>query len=515
MPNNEFEKWLKQTDDNTETKSKENINNSEYDMKFETGDNIENDMKFESEENIYNKENEMKFESEENIHNQENKMEFKSEDNIDEASNNKYEDTESYSNFEEYQYKEEKRMNDKKEDVDILYSQKEDNNNEFADKNYVNEQIKKNKSRFSYLKAMSLILIGTIIGSFIAPFVNNTFYTNTKNTEVESPSNNQGVTINASEEKNVENAVAQKSIPSVVGIRVRSAGQDRFTGQITEGEGIGSGVIVSEDGYILTNAHVVGTNATEINVLFNDKSNEKARIVWMDQSLDLAVIKVEKKGLQAMEIADSDKIQIGDKAIAIGNPFGLNLQSTLTSGYISGLNRSITMKNGQQMNGLIQTDASINAGNSGGALLNSKGQLIGINTARADNSDGIGFAIPSNVAKSIVDSIKEGGNFSPVTLGVVGAMDLMNYKRFYLDETIDIDKGVIIPEVVANSAADKAGMKTRDVITKINGENIESVNKLKQELVKYKVGDTVDVVVYRDGKEITLKVHFEDSNPNI
>lgn len=387
-------------------------------------------------------------------------------------------------------------------------------NREYVDKEYVDEQIKKNKPRFNTLKATALVLVGAILGSFIGPELSGLFNKNepqiTSNQSVDSARN---ISINPESEVNVENAVAKKAIQSVVGINVKVEGRNIF-GSTTSQEGIGSGVIVSEDGYILTNAHVIGKSVREINVIFSDNSHEKAKVVWVDETLDLAVIKVEKNGMTPIEFADSDKVEIGDKAIAIGNPLGLNLQSTLTSGYVSGLNRSITMENGLVMNGLIQTDASINAGNSGGALLNSEGKLIGVNTAKAGRTDGIGFSIPSNIARGIVEKIRKDGSYNPVTLGIRG-IDLVNYVQYTLDYDTGAKEGVIVGEVVPSSTASNAGLKTKDVIVSIGEDKIESMNKLKQVLLKYDVGDTAKVKVIRNKKEIQLDIRFEGGNANI
>lgn len=383
---------------------------------------------------------------------------------------------------------------------------------EYVDKDYVDEQIKKNKPKLGGFKSAALIMVGVILGSFIGPYANNLI--NKEKYTASNSSSNQAISINVSEEANIENAVAKKSIPSVVGIQSTVKGaQDPFfyTGDKV---GIGSGVIVSEDGYILTNAHVVQQEESELQVIFADTSTAKASLVYYDISLDLAVIKVDKTGLPAIIFADSDKVEIGDKAIAIGNPTGFNLQSTLTSGYISGLNRTITLKNGQDMTGLIQTDASINSGNSGGALLNKDGDLIGINTVKAGNTDGIGFAIPSNTAKQIVNEIINNGSYTPIVIGIKGK-DISIYKQLYQDSNLGVDAGVIVGNVIKNSSAYKAGIMPNDIIIKIGDRAIRSMNELKQVLMTYSIGDKSTITVFRDGKEQELNITFEGEQPNI
>lgn len=403
------------------------------------------------------------------------------------------------------------------ENNDYENSYYKNNNNdrqskEYVDKDYVDQQIKKNKPKLGFFKSTALVLVGAVLGSFIGPYASNLI-----NGEEYTASNiktNQAISINATEETNVENAVAKKSIPSVVGIQSTAKGTQNpffYTGDTV---GIGSGVIVSEDGYILTNAHVVQKEGSELQVIFADTSTADASLVYYDDSLDLAVIKVDKTGLPAIKFADSDEVEIGDKSIAIGNPTGFNLQSTLTSGYISGLNRTITMSNGQDMTGLIQTDASINNGNSGGALLNKNGDLIGINTAKAGNTDGIGFAIPSNTAKQIVDQIISKGSYTPIVLGIRGT-DISIYKQLYQNPNLGVDEGVVVSNVVKNSSAEKAGIQPNDIIIKIGDKAIGSMNELKQTLINYNIGDESKITVYRNGQEQELNITFEGEQPNI
>lgn len=368
---------------------------------------------------------------------------------------------------------------------------------------------KDNKGRFGFFRTVSLVLIGAILGSFLGPLASNYLFKGKENQAVvQETQKSQPISISTKKENNIENAVAKKAIQSVVGINVKYQAERDFFGQTMSSEGIGSGIIVSENGYILTNSHVLRDKSKEITVIFSDNSHAQAEIVWNDSGLDLGVIKVKKEGLTPIEFANSDEIQIGDKAIAIGNPVGLNLQSTLTSGYISGLNRTITMQNGMIMNGLIQTDASINSGNSGGALLNSEGKLVGINTAKAGSTDGIGFAIPSNIAKSIVDKIIKDGYFEPIILGIRG-IDLVNYMQYTSKYDLGTEEGVYVVEVVAKSSARKIGLKKGDILTKINDDKITSMNTLKQALIKYSVGDTAKITYIRDGKEKVSTIKFD------
>lgn len=379
-------------------------------------------------------------------------------------------------------------------------------------KAYIEKELKKTK-RFAFAKGLALVLVGSLLGSLItANFP--------KNSEkvLKNPSNPEAVNISAKEEYNIESAVAKKATPSVVGVQVnvqRRVGF--FDDQVIQGQAIGSGVIVSQDGYILTNAHVVSDakDDQQVDVLFSDNSTAKAKILFRDETLDLAIIKVEKTGLQAIELGDSDHVQVGDKAIAIGNPVGLNLQSTLTSGYISGVNRSIQMQDSSVLDGLFQTDAAINSGNSGGALLNKDGKLIGINTAKVQSTDGIGFAIPVNTAKPIIKSFLEKGRFESVQLGIRG-VNIDVYQQ-YLGSEEDLSgvKGVVVVDIARGGNASKSDLRENDIILSINDKPIESMNKLKQVLLTISEGDTAKVKIRRQGQEKEIEIKFDGQTPNV
>ncbi|MDD7592812.1 MAG: trypsin-like peptidase domain-containing protein [Peptoniphilaceae bacterium] len=312
----------------------------------------------------------------------------------------------------------------------------------------------------------------------------------------------------------VENAVAAKAIPSIVGITTITQGQSNpfIFGMKNYMEAVGSGVIVSQDGYILTNSHVVNSgDAESVKVLLSTGEEQEAEVMWADPTLDLAVIKIDSTGLPAVEFGQAEDVKVGDKAIAIGNPLGLDLQSTLTSGFISGLNRSITLQDGNIMDGLIQTDAAINSGNSGGALLNAQGQLIGINTARPSSADGIGFAIPVSTVQPIVEKILANGKFEPLYLGITGYNAELASQLGMLSD--DIDNGVIVRDVVAGSPAAEADIRPGDIITAIDDKPVESMNTLKTILLGYKAGDTANFTLWRSGEESHVDLTFSDFTP--
>ena len=380
-----------------------------------------------------------------------------------------------------------------------------------------NRTYKKSRGRFS---SFASGLIGAIVGGFVVYFLltgvgtkNKETSENTKQIETKQEDTKP---IEIKENESMESVVVKKSIDSVVGINTVSkvTRQSFFGPQSGYVEGIGSGSIVSEDGYIVTNSHVVSDGeAKEINVLFNNGETAPAELVWNDASLDLAVIKVasDNKNLKAIDIGDSDEMGVGDRVVAIGNPLGFELQSTVTSGIISGLNRSVSFNTGVQMDGLMQTDAAINSGNSGGALLNSRGQLIGINTAKAGNSDGIGFAIPINSVKSVIDKIRKTGKFDSVYLGITGqSLDYLRHLN-YLGDSVKSKSGIYVVNVFAEDSTIREG----DVIKEIDGKPVKDMGALKKLLLGYNLGDTVKLTIERDGKEEEVDFKFTVDSSNV
>ena len=310
----------------------------------------------------------------------------------------------------------------------------------------------------------------------------------------------------AGKSQNIYHAVSDKAMPSVVGITTTTISTDNIFAIPTQSEGVGTGVIVDSKGYILTNSHVVSDGqAVDVKVLFNDGSTTQGKVLWNDAKLDLAVVKVDKTGLTAAELGDSDQVRVGDIAIAIGNPLGLEFQKSVTQGIISGLDRTIQTEN-ETMTGLMQTDASINPGNSGGPLLNEKGQVVGINSAKVSSAEGIGFSIPINTAKPIIEEVIKTGNFEKVTLGIKG-IDVTTFEAS-TGTNLAADEGVYIAEVVDNTPAQKSGIQGGDVIVKVGDDETPTMTDLNKALYKYKSGQSTKVVINRGGKEITVNVTF-------
>ena len=276
--------------------------------------------------------------------------------------------------------------------------------------------------------------------------------------------------------------------------------------------GTGSGVIYSPDGYILTNNHVVEF-ADEFEVTLHDNREFKARLVGRDQSTDMAVIKIDTRDLPAIEIGNSDDVRVGEWALAVGNPF--DLTSTVTAGIISAKGRDINIiKGGSAIESFIQTDAAVNPGNSGGALVDVNGRLIGINSAIATPTGvfaGYSFAIPVNLVKRIADDLIKYGEFRRAYLGVdIAPMDS------YLANKIGVDyvQGVAVMKVYDDGSAASSGIQVNDVVTKINGKNVTSTSELRELVGRSKLGETVTVTVVRNGKEKDITVRLKTRNDN-
>ena len=368
-----------------------------------------------------------------------------------------------------------------------------------------------------------IFILGAIIGGLIGS-VGGYYLINNKNkTSSTEISNNilptQEVYVPSSLgsfEKDIVNVV-KKTMPAVVNISTVTLVEDFFFGVYPQ-SGIGSGFIIDPKGYILTNYHVV-EGARKIDVTLSEGRKYTGKIVGYDKRSDLAVIKIDAENLPYLPLGDSDKLEPGQFAIAIGNPYGLN--RTVTLGIVSALNRTIIEPNGVRLENLIQTDAAINPGNSGGPLINIKGEVIGINTAIKSDAQGIGFAIPINKAKEIANKLIKEGKITYPWIGIRGyaiTSDMLDYIKF------PVNKGVVIAEVVPGSPADKAGLKGGDrviyvdgtqiivggdIITKIDGKSVESMEDLRSEIQKRKVGDTVEITYIRNGKEYTVKIKLE------
>jgi serine protease Do len=309
---------------------------------------------------------------------------------------------------------------------------------------------------------------------------------------------------------------ANKILPSIVGIEVEYNVNSLISifgrqTQTSTATASGSGIIISDDGYILTNNHIVSSSssesyysvseATKITVtLFDDETEYEAEIIGTDEQTDLAVIKIEKTGLSKAEFADSDNIKVGEFAMAVGNPLGM--QSSITCGVISAVNREVTDSDGKTFT-LIQTDAAINSGNSGGALVNSEGKVIGINTLKLSGTgiEGMGFAIPINSTTDISSQLIQYSKVKRPYIGITG-MDLDEQTA----KANNLVAGIYVKAVEDFSAGEKAGIKIGDVIIQVDGKTVTTMDELNSIKNTHQIGDEIKIKVYRDGqeKELTL-----------
>lgn len=362
----------------------------------------------------------------------------------------------------------------------------------------------KGQKHRSFLSYFIVGLIGAIIGGICVAILVPGIFT------IPNTSNNvNNKTINANkEEKKTEkvnittdiSSAASSVSPSVVSVVTTKLEKSLFN--MEESQGVGSGVIVSDKGYILTNNHVADINAKSINVMTYDGNEHKAKVVWADPSLDLSVIKIEAKNLKAVTMGDSKALTIGEPAIAIGNPLGLTFQRSVTSGIISAINRTLEIEKGVFIEDLIQTDASINPGNSGGPLVNIKGEVIGINTAKVSTAEGIGFSVPINIIKPVIESLEAKGKFIAPYIGILGLdREVSGYYGY------DIKDGIYIVKVDENSPASKSGLVVGDVILKVDGEDISTVIEFKEKLFLKKEGDIIKLnVISKTGENKDIEV---------
>jgi serine protease DegQ len=303
--------------------------------------------------------------------------------------------------------------------------------------------------------------------------------------------------------------IAIRARPWVVNVNTRGRSQGVFGARITQGTG--SGVILRSDGHIVTNAHVV-TGAQEIEVTFASGESATARIVGIDPDTDLAVLKVDRTDLPSAVIGSAKDLQVGELAVAIGSPLGL--EQSVTSGIISALGRRVDREEAQPLLDMIQTDAPITQGNSGGALIDGKGALVGINTAIAASpevgAEGIAFAIPVDIAKSIADQLIATGRATHPWIGISGGNIDAETARLF-----GIESGALVGDVLAGGPADTAGIRPRDVIVSFDGESITSMDELIVEIRSKAVGERVTVEVVRGSERLQLELVLGDrpSNP--
>lgn len=395
-------------------------------------------------------------------------------------------------------------------------------NNEFnfsSDNKFQRAIPVKKHSRFGsiIIPFISGALGATIVlcACFKIPYLKNNLIDNTSkqyvSTSTES-SNNPANLVDLTEYSETAVGVASSVSPSVVGITVNYSINSVF-GK-SQASATGSGIILTTDGYIVTNNHVISsessssyyqiTEATSIVVkLYNDSTEYKATVVGTDSYTDLAIIKIDANNLTAATLGDSTKLKVGEFVMAIGNPLGLD--TTVTSGIISALDREVEDDDGNVYT-TIQTDAAINSGNSGGALVNSLGQVVGINSMKLSGSgvEGIGFAIPISSATNVINQLIDNGSVVRPYIGIAGSD---------ISETIssryNVPQGVYIEEVQENSPAEKAGLQVGDIITAINGTDIKTISELNKIKFTNNVGDKINLKVTRNNEELNVELTLE------
>ena len=408
----------------------------------------------------------------------------------------------------------------------------DDNNNNSGEFNYSSsndfKQVPKKEKKYGFGRRILVPFISGIIGAVVVlgiclgvPSIKENLFGDISSSSSSSSSSNSKSSDNSSydatlmdiaEYSETSVAVAEEVLPTVVGITV-TYNVSSF-GSSGTAEASGSGVIISEDGYIITNNHVINsesssvyyqvTEATSILVhLYGDDDDVQyeATVVGSDSSSDLAVLKIETdEELQAITIGDSDNLRVGEFVMAVGNPLGLG--SSITCGVISALDREVTDSDGNTYV-TIQTDAAINSGNSGGALVNSKGELIGINSLKLSGEDieGIGFAIPISTSLDIIEQLIEYGSVKRPYIGITGSSLTET-----LSERYNLPVGVYVESVEEGGPAEEAGLEVGDIITQVEGEDVTSVDEINTIKNTYSIGDTITLTVYRDNEYIEVSV---------
>ena len=357
------------------------------------------------------------------------------------------------------------------------------------------------------------ILIYVLLGVCLSFFLQDILSKETFASDFKDNKNHKG------EENNRPNFIkaSEHAIQAVVHIKSKYISNERygyydplygkrFFNQPKENIASGSGVIISEDGYIITNRHVIN-NAEEIEVVLNDKRTYNAKILGEDSNTDLALLKIEGSKLPFLEFDNSNNLRVGEWVLAIGNPYNLN--STVTAGIISAKSRKINILNNGGIESFIQTDAAINSGNSGGALVNTYGNLIGINTAiqsKTGSFSGYGFAIPSNMAEKIINDLKIYGEVRRAYIGIhIADINMQVQKELKLSGL----KGVLISKVLENSAAELAGIKDLDVILEINGIKVNSTSELHELIIQFDPGDEINCTIQREEKIETVTLSLK------
>ena len=372
--------------------------------------------------------------------------------------------------------------------------------------------MKETKNKKNKLKSILLTIIILCIIAIISIYLYYTYQnielydSEYETTRTISTVNEQTVENETEKSKNISD-ILEETMNSVVGIsKLKENGASIFSTKNEYSLGLGTGVIISQNGYILSNEHVTGQKLSTCYVTLEDGKKLNGTVVWSDSDLDLSITKIEAEKLKYVELGDSSKTKIGETVYAIGNPIGFEFRRTVTSGIISSKNRTIKLEeenNTSYMSNLIQTDATINPGNSGGPLIYPDGKVIGINTVKITSAEGIGFAVPINVVKPVIKSFIENDSFEQATLGVY-AYDKNVVP--YLDSNVNFKRGIYVSQIIKNSPASKTELKEGDIINSIDGIELNTMNDLREYIFSKKPEDVVTLQVSRGKVNKTIKV---------
>ena len=298
----------------------------------------------------------------------------------------------------------------------------------------------------------------------------------------------------------------------VVGIsKLEQNGKTIFVENAEKILGLGSGIILSDNGYILTNEHVSGSKYSNCFVTLENGKVYSGTVLWSDSNLDLSIIKISANGLNYINLGDSDNISLADEVYAIGNPIGIEFQRTITKGIISGINRTIkieeTEDSGTYMEDLIQTDATINEGNSGGPLVNLNGELIGVNTVKISDAEGIGFAVPINIVKPILEKLIQNGKFEEAYLGIFGYdKEVIPYLSNTSNSNLSIESGIYVASIQIDGPLFNAELNEGDIICSIDGVKINKMNDLRKYIYTKNPGDNVTLLIERNNIKKEIEV---------
>ena len=369
---------------------------------------------------------------------------------------------------------------------------------------------KKNKSKKIIFVSIFLIFI------WIFGFYLYTTYQNIEINESDYTAEKQLSTINEQTVESVEEEskkvadMLEETTEKVVGIsKLKNTGSSIFSSSEESDLGLGTGFIVTADGYIVSNSHVTGEKYSKCYVTLENGTNYEGTVAWSDADLDLSIVKINAKNLPYISLGDSSSIRVGENVYAIGNPIGFEFRRTVTSGIISAKNRTIKIEEENKtsyMTDLIQTDATINPGNSGGPLIYPNGEVIGINTVKISTAEGIGFAIPINIIKPIIESFKQTGTFEEASIGIYAYdKEVIPYLNSSYN-TINFDTGIYVAQITNNGPASNTDLKEADIITSIDGKELNTMNDLREYIYTKKPNDEVTLKITRGKltKEIKL-----------